>query len=400
MNNDFAGDSFRQLLKAQEEQDKLLRLTESYWSIRNAIGERALSNAERMARIVREIDGGWSGRFSDQIKDSLDAQARAMRDSAGSLMRLRAETLFDIASVQAAALMPKNYASEIADSIGTSDAWKLAEFFASSRLTNTVAEQVRKAMEEQTRHRLVDLAKPFVSVSEHLQRQLASVTGMFDAGEWARKFGMPTLDPASIATLARAWGVEGTLQHLRGLDGVDGETLRLLAAELESEDQEDEENERQRSAGRQGGLSFGDIVAVLSILLTLLIWDAQNRDSEEMETKLRADNRELAAKVQQAEERTAHRIEQWTRLAEAVLARAQASHEVQFVVRSRGAQIKSRKGGRAIVAEALPGQVVTLIAEDDKWIEISYFDFATGERHSGWALKKYFVRATRPSQDE
>jgi hypothetical protein len=82
--------------------------------------------------------------------------------------------------------------------------------------------------------------------------------------------------------------------------------------------------------------------------------------------------------------------------------RPSAAEQSRFVVRSRGALIRKGKSGSALVAEALPGQVVTLIAQEGKWIEVSYFDFVTGKQRAGWALKKYFVRvkAEAESSDE
>lgn len=410
MIGDLPGDSFRRILAAEQQREKLMRLADPYASLRSRMDTHSFDRAQHLADMWRDLDGGWRRRATDSVREALEAHSRAMRDATGPLMRLRAETLYEKELARAALLAPRNHATEIADELARQRARLLADVSGSMRLTETVAEQVRRTMEEQTRRTLIDAARPFASISDHVQRQLAGMTGLFDGGEWARKMGMATLDAASLATVARAWGIEGTLRNIRELGGVDRATLRALADALEAEDDEtteDEEADESTTAGRsrkqRGALSFGDIVAILSIVLTLLIWDAQNRDSEEMEARLRQDNRALVEHVQKSEERTARRIEDWSRLAEELLARAQTPRAAEFVVRSRGAQIKSRKGGRATVAEALPGQVVTLIAEEGKWIEIHYLDFATGKQQAGWALKKYFVRVaprTTPDGEE
>lgn len=402
MNNGFPDDSVRRFLATQKQREEFLRLGNPYASFRSALDQSLLSHTERITRLADQIDRGLHRHLTESARGVLDAHERLMRDATGPLMRLRAETLYETELARAASLLPKNYVTNIADNITQQYSKMLSDIAGAAKLTSTVTEQVRRALESQTQNRLADLAKPFASITDHLQRQFAGARAMLDAGEWARRLGVPLMDAASVATVARAWGAQGALRNLRELGGLDRETLRLIAAALEAGELEDAEESPGESGSEArgvrkrreiGGMSFSDIVAILSIVLTLLIWKAQNRDAEEMEARLRADNHALAVQVQQGEQHTARSIEEWSRLAEALIVQAQHSRDVQFVARSRGAQIKSKKGGKALVAEVLPGQVVTLIAEEGKWIEISYFDFASGKQQAGWALKKYFVRA-------
>jgi len=65
----------------------------------------------------------------------------------------------------------------------------------------------------------------------------------------------------------------------------------------------------------------------------------------------------------------------------------------RFVVRGRVASVRAApESGATVIASAFPNQVVRLIEESGKWIEIEYYDFILQRNHNGWALKKYFMR--------
>ncbi len=120
----------------------------------------------------------------------------------------------------------------------------------------------------------------------------------------------------------------------------------------------------------------------------------QQEDSAATEARSRAEHQAISSQIAAADERAAERVDKLARAFESVVPQMQTASTAQarFVVRSRGALIRKGKGGSAVVAEAVPGQVVTLIAAEGKWIEVSYFDFATGKQRAGWALKKYFLQ--------
>jgi hypothetical protein len=162
------------------------------------------------------------------------------------------------------------------------------------------------------------------------------------------------------------------------------------AIDVEDEDADEDGNEPQE----RDGISLDTLLAIFSILLAIAMYQWQQEDSAATEARSRAEHQAIGVQIAAADERAAERVEKLARAFESVVAQMQmvSTEQARFVVRSRGALIRKGKGGSAVVAEAVPGQVVTLIAEEGKWIEISYFDFATGKQRAGWSLKKYFIR--------
>jgi hypothetical protein len=275
-----------------------------------------------------------------------------------------------------------------------------------AQLTSNVAEQIRSAMTSQTLTHLEQLTKPFAGAGANLFKEFDRVKGlggMFDAGDWARRLGVPIMDAASIATVARSWGADGAMRALRDLGGIDLETVRQIAAQIQVEEGLDD-GANSGSSGRArdgGGMSIELLLSIFAIVLSIAMYQWAKEDSEEMEARLRADNRALSAQIEtlsaerkEADRRNTERIEKLSNAFERAMNQiaAEAAPAPKFIVRPRGASIRSKKGGRVTVGEVLPGQLVTLLSENEKWIEISYFDYSTGKHASGWALKKYFSR--------
>ncbi len=431
MNNDFPRDEIRRFLTEDEERRKLmmtaldpyagiqtaatafapyqsmrlaLKAMDPFGSMRSALTASDLTaqEAEKLSKLARDSNMGWRHHLAHSVRDALEGYSMATR-AMDSLLGRRAQSIYENELAKAASMYPRmNFATTIADSIAEQQAKLLADAAKPWELTTSIAEQMEQAFAEQTKLRMADFASPFASISDQIRKDIGAAAGMFDAGEWARRLGMPMIDAASIATVAGQWGAKGALKSLREMGGFDREALRLVIEAMEAEEAGAEEagDEAPTARGKRGAVSIDTLLGIFAILLTLLIWQSQNDDQEQMEARLRADNKTIIVSMEEFERRTAERIEKLSRALEIVIMQAQPHHEVQFVVRSRGASITKKKGGGAQVSEGLPGQVVTLIAEEGKWIEISYFDFKTGTQHAGWALKKYFMRAGKGQSND
>ena len=405
MRHDFFGGTMREVLEAQQRAAGLglgqasafggaldaLRSHEHLWGIGSA------------ARMAADMEARWRRQLQPFEQSTLTTYEQLATAASGPLMRMRAETLYETELAKIAAAHKSLLASTIGDAMEAYESSIGATMRKLAGMTDTVASQMIKALEESTKAQLQAFANPFGSIGDRLAREIGavkSISDMFDPGQWARSLGAPMLDAASIATVARAWGANGAIRNLRELSAIDQATLRMIAEAIDAEDEaEDEEGSQPR---QRGSVSLDTLLAIFSILLAIAMYQWQQEDSAATEARLRADHQALSAQIAAADERAAERVEKLARAFESVIAqmRAESSEPPRFVVRSRGAIIRKGKGGSAMVAEAVPGQVVTLIAQEGKWIEVSYFDFATGKQRAGWALKKYFVHVQPGRSDQ
>lgn len=397
MKHDFIGGSMRELLEAQQRVaglglGQMSALGGALDSLRTQEQLLGIGSAARMAA---DLEAGWRRQLLPFEQNTLSAYEQLAAKAGGPLMRLRAETLYETELAKIASTHKSLFATTVSDAMEAYESSIGATMRKLSGRTDSVASQMVKALEDSTKARLQAFSDPFANIGDRLGREIEaakSLTDMFDPGQWARSLGAPMLDAASIATVARAWGAEGTIRNLRELGGIDQATLRMIA---EAIDVEDEDADEDGSEPRQrGSISLDTLLAIFSILLAIAMYQLQQEDSAATEARSRAEHQAISAQIAAADERAAERVEKLARAFESVVAQMQtaSTEQARFVVRSRGALIRKGKGGSAAVAEAVPGQVVTLIAEEGKWIEVSYFDFATGKQRAGWSLKKYFIR--------
>ena len=347
------------------------------------------------ARIAAEMETGWRRQLQPFEQSTLSAYEQLAAAAGGPLMRLRAEILYETELATIASTHKSRFASTFSDAMEAYENSIGATMRKLSGRTDSVASQMVKALEDSTKAQLQAFSDPFASIGDRLGREIEtakSLTDMFDPGQWARSLGAPMLDAASIATVARAWGAEGAIRNLRELGAIDQATLRMIAEAIDAEYEavdEDGSEPLQRDS-----ISLDTLLAIFSILLAIAMYQWQQEDSAATEARSRAEHQAISAQIGAADERAAERVEKLARAFESVVAQMQtaSTEQARFVVRSRGALIRKGKGGFAVVAETVPGQVVTLIAEEGKWIEVSYFDFVAGKQRAGWALKKYFIR--------
>lgn len=384
-------DHTRELLRIQDELKRFARFDPQ--SSLGATDRHALHQIETMERLARGLDQVFPRAVWRQM-ENLAAAQRAMQLANRPLMRMRLETVCAGKLASGLAQMSPQDMRSFAEVASFRHA---ADIAAAASLVRPVSDQIHRVLRDQTLNKLVDLARPYTSSQADIRRMLGASSFIFDAGEWARQLGVPMIDAASVSAVARAWGASGILRHLREISEIDAHTLNMLATALEVDLDETDDagldaDQRHPTGPIRQTRDPNVVLALLSILLTLIIAQHQDLSSREMEARLRQDNLALSGQVQQVDDRLTQCIDQWAVVAEALIAQAQPPRGVQFVAGQRGAQVRREGIGGAVKSDVLPGQLVTLVSEQGKWIEISYFDFATATPRTGWVLKKYFVR--------
>lgn len=201
--------------------------------------------------------------------------------------------------------------------------------------------------------------------------------------EQVGKLSLPVMDWASAATLAKVLGQDGIESQLAAWGiNPDGSVNPQFV------DQDDE------------GLGLSrksmDLMTLLSFILTLLVpiyqeySSAQSHAATDMKLEAQAGALEGQRKM----------IEALTKLVEKALVQEARQQEERFVVRDRVSVVRAKpRHGSASVGKLLPNEVVNLVSEDGKWIEIRYYHWLHQEYRTGWALKKYFQRVARPESN-
>ncbi len=195
--------------------------------------------------------------------------------------------------------------------------------------------------------------------------------------EFQEQFGrvsLPTIDWSSAGALAQLLGkqgIEGQLAHL-GIDpvGTLHETGELPEKGLLSRKQ-------------------SDALAILSLLLTILIFIYQESSSQQDKKKAEAFQVQTAETLQIQ----ANQIRSLTVLLERALVAAAQAHDERFVVRERTATVRSKpEHGATVEGKLLPNEVVKSLDKKGKWIEVEYYHWLHEEYRTGWVLKKYLER--------
>lgn len=242
-------------------------------------------------------------------------------------------------------------------------------------------------------------AQPFARVVAVLERDRARMRLTADDFaknlEWTKKFSIPVIDSAAAAAVARTWGAGGLLQQVRSL-GLDQSIIEALirGASPQASDAEAVESRRHGDAPIEiVGISLWNWLSILSVLLGILVPIWQKMDSDATEAR-------LTAEIRDAHERNSERVEALVRVVESMVKRSNATAAKRVLVaRSRVAFVRrAGKSGSAVLAEVFPNQVVELVSDDGKWIQVRYFDWMAHEEKVGWVLKKYFTRVLASDQ--
>lgn len=194
---------------------------------------------------------------------------------------------------------------------------------------------------------------------------------------------LPVIDWDSATTLARFLGPQGLLDELASL-GID-ENGELSGGSV--------------TAGDGGYLSpkVRDLLLLLSIIAMILVPMYQEWSSAQSLARLegKADAHMVVL------ERQAKQLESLSRLVEAAVVKESARAPTRFVVLGRDATVRrSPQSGAQTDGRLLPREVVTLVSEDGKWIEVRYYHWVLSDYQTGWVLKKYFARVPSSQQIE
>ncbi|GAB1392971.1 hypothetical protein MASR1M60_11340 [Rhodocyclaceae bacterium] len=199
------------------------------------------------------------------------------------------------------------------------------------------------------------------------------------------KLSLPVMDIASAATLASLLGREGIEAQLAAL-GINPDGS--LNVQFEQKKNEGDISNRHW---------FFNPSNLLNIILALLLFAYQEHSS----SRWQAATDERLAKQSEALEIQRNMIKSLAKLVEKALVHEAKQQEQRFVVMERVTLVRSGpESGASVLAKLLPQEVVRPISEEGKWIQFEYYHWFHREYRTGWALKKYFQRVARPSNNQ
>ena len=373
--------------------------------------ERSLRPALVIQEQIEQLKGNLSASAfardylaANSVGKVLDQQQRLLRDAAGPLAQMRAESMWErerakLLAVSQSSMPLHGYANTIADT-------QMLEVEAARKAYDSVnftAKSVIDSLDAERRKLMEAASRPYASLVDSLTRESANIKSLSDmvaGASWISQLKMPVIDAASAAAVAKSWGIEGALREIHSL-GLDAQTMRAFAAtfaEVRDFDDfatDDEPDIAESAPKRPRRLSPEMWLSIFGVLLAILVPIWQKMDSDATEARLTAKIEGVSAQLEDQEQRSAQRLEALVRVVDRMMEQSvpKAADDVDFVVRSRVALIRSvSKSGSRVVAEVFPNQVVKLVSEDGKWIEVRYFDWNAQEERTGWAMKKYFLR--------
>jgi hypothetical protein len=238
---------------------------------------------------------------------------------------------------------------------------------------NSIAETFREAQ------------KAFQSVSRswELPNQLVNSVGALAAlQEQIGRLTLPVIELNSAVALARHLGSEGLQAQLAAL-GIN-EYGELTEANVAEPDVSGFLTNNQR-----------DLLTLLAIIFTLLIFTYQEHSSGQWQSSVDGN---LASQKLMLETQ-AKKLESLSILVERALVKETTRVSTRFVVLDRVATVRARPGsGASVESNLLPREVVTLVSEQGKWIEVRYYHWSLKEYKTGWILKKYLTRVPASQQ--
>ena len=271
---------------------------------------------------------------------------------------------------------------------------ELAESLSISSSAMRMSEEISKQMMGVSAlhlERFAEITKPYQGLLDSIGTSSFAATAAREIAaqhNWANQFQLPVIDGAAANAIAAIWGQEGVERQLKSF----GIEYHHLFGDIET-------SPEQTQISSQFKIPPVDFWTAFSILLAILMFIYQARDSAQMEGR-------LVSEIQLSKDEVQNGTQLIGQLLQTLIESRQPSEEgkIQFVVRSRVATIRiSPRAGSTAIAEIFPNQVVTLVDVDGKWIEVQYFDWLNQEVRTGWVLKKYLVRVPtgRPySQNE
>lgn len=332
---------------------------------------------ERIRKLMELPEARWLG--STSLK-AIYEQAQRWREFAQPPESLRAATAFNQLVAKAAETLSAQ--DDLRKMMDRQRPWE--SLSASLRTANDLSKQFAQDLALAESSRLADIVKAFGTIDNYRDiatQAAASLTLADQQAELVRQFRLPVIDSAAAATIAQLWGRGGLERQLQSL-GLD--YARLLQVSI-VEDQSEAEPSARALPRR---LPIWDVLNILMILLAVLVPIWQKLDADRAEERLTNVIRDRDAENQ-------IRIAELEQLLKEFFEKLQPQEEPKtlFVVRTRVALVREEpRSGSKLVAQVFPNQVVTLLSERGKWIEVEYFDWLAQEERSGWCLKKYFER--------
>lgn len=329
-------------------------------------------------------------RLAQQMYDAQKSQEESIRKMLDPLENIRSSLLND-SSIQRmmSELTKPAFASDHLTKLIDQVPGPVSQFGALYSHTGDSLEQARRMLAETS---VGDSLQKMMKSFEEANKRWAVPTALIDAiaplQAWQGQLGklsLPVMDMASAATLANLLGREGIEAQLTALGiNPDGSLNVQFAGDKE-----------------EGGIDRSrrplDPMNLLGIILTLLIFFYQ----ESSTSKWQAATDERLAKQSEALEIQRNMIESLTTLLEKALVQEAKQKEQRFVVTERVALVRSRpESGASVLGKLLPQEVVRPISEQGKWIQVEYYHWFHREYRTGWALKKYFQRVARPSNNQ
>ncbi|MDQ1831592.1 hypothetical protein [Massilia scottii] len=204
-----------------------------------------------------------------------------------------------------------------------------------------------------------------------LPRHLVESVGALTALEaQIGRITVPVIDWNSAAVLASHLSRDGLLMELAAL-GIDenGElTLDSVAT------------------GDDGYLSpkARDLSILLGFIVTFLIFSYQEFSSGKWEARI---DGKIDSQIALAEKH-AKQLQSLSILVEKAIIKEAARKSTRFVVLHRDVAIRRQpQSGTPVDSWLLPREVVTLVSEQGKWIEVRYYHWVLRKYQTGWALK-------------
>jgi len=318
--------------------------------------------------------------ISSQFAKEMAEQSRHWKIFTEPLSHIRESMLF---SDQVAKLMASSSfgwqktARELAESLSVSSS--------AMRMSDEISKQMM-GISSLHLERFTELSKPYKGLLDSIASDsfaIKAARAMSTQPNWAKQFQLPVIDSASASAIAAIWGQEGVERQLKSF-GVD---YHQLFDDIETAQEQSQSSQRFK-------IPPVDFWTAFSILMAILMFVYQDRDSAQMESR-------LVSEIQLSRDEAKNSTQLIQQLLKVLIESRQPNEEggTQFVVRSRVAIIRnSPRAGATAIAEIFPNQVITLLDEDGKWIEISYFDWLKQEVRTGWVLKKYLVRVPTGKQ--
>lgn len=198
------------------------------------------------------------------------------------------------------------------------------------------------------------------------------------------------IDQTAAILMTNVWGRSGISQQLDAL-GIDYERLYRAIEQCEDIDQrpdplpDEDLSHIHRTTGWLGKPHVSGPMTLLSLLLgiyaiCLVYFPSLLPYEDKQQTKFDALEKHLMSQFQPLLEQLMNKASSKTTY-------------VEFVVKEQVTVVRVLpKNGSMVIAEIFPNQVVTMLAENGKWIKIEYYDWLHQEFRMGWALKKYFAR--------